>query len=1430
MLNEPDTFMTRSTNFEFMRDKCAELADEAAEVEGLVHRAGRPANTLLCGFGEKLLQLFVLENGGSVNRAGSPVDGETIEFGQLLHRCENNSQRWHVPEPQRILLDRLRSEGNKTKHRLNSRQRFDALSLLHDAWSVAGWVWKQLQWGNAPEQFVEPPKGGREFHDERRQKIEALKRVAEVERACDVSGWICEDQRKLTAPKDFTGREWLFGRIKKFLADSECRVLLIQGQPGRGKTAIIQKLVSEGIPAGIAPFVFCFKDQSSQGEPRQWVRHLYASLVERWQLTQPDRSIKEADLEDLVQQLRNRIAEVAEKYPSERLLFVIDAVDEAGPAEKTVVSFLQSEFPNTVQVLVTARPGHVPLSPIQPPLDLDDPDLWNNHQADGRRFVTATIPSLEPDSIKKVVRLGDGNFLVLRGICRELRDVPVPGIAHHLRELDELKAIGRDLRYELYERTWKRLERLDADELDTIEKVAMLLANASAPLSERIIRDTLKLRRADWVKVQQHFGENLDQSKRHPPFIAGSIDPNVAMAGEENAEPTNVVNLFHGTFADFVRQHLKDDLVESKSQLADYCREQLKKPKPSYEYAYALRFGPAHLMSAAEHDPRHWNQLEELLTDIFFLEAKAQAGFVFDLATDLSSAWQAMPADRPKRTILKLLAEAIRREIYFIDEHADDYPQGLFQCVWNLAWWYGNPEAAPYYQHDAQNISQNGKVAEVDDPEADGQREVGTVLVQLLERWLREKKLATPGFHWLRSRRPPDVALGGEQLTVIPNSRGGGQWVNCSADGKRIVGGDTSSLRVWDADTLTEVARMPEWVSEKYRLETPAVSPDGNVVIVTCGEKRSLAGETENSATCPRLIAWDIRSGDVRTITHRHSISDIAFSPDGTRFATASSCDTSIRLWNAKTFDEVLVLPEPGVTSLCFSPDGRRIISGSDAIQIWDASNGQLINVFATNGEYCHSKVCVSPDETHIATNLNNDLVILDAETGDELVRIPNLDAVYCICFSPDGKRIAFGNTWGGLIRISDAFTGKTIRDILGHQVNSLCFLPDGKRILGGSLDGTIRIWNADSEPSAAVFLVGGNVDGFEPEDFEIGGFCFLENGKKLLCDSNGLQHSWDGQSGIALQVFETGTGWLKGSKYSANNERCGEFSSTDDPGGVFLQVRDTRTGEVLFARRLKGHWVFCKFSLSPDGTKIAYTDVASGEEHVTEIFDVSRGHELARLKGHEDAINHLCFSSDGARIATASQDRTVRIWDANTGELRTTNHHNAAVRKICFSPDGTQIVSFDAEGLLRLCDSATEYEQIVLDHHEQEINELCFSPNGARVVAEALGGDSIRDEKVSWDSWKRNDPSGYIFIWDAKTGELVKVIAGHGDIQAIAADVEDTSFRLMVRDGDTIVETASGQIAARYPGTCGQIATHPDGRTWAGTFSNYLALIHLEG
>jgi hypothetical protein len=66
---------------------------------------------------------------------------------------------------------------------------------------------------------------------------------------------------------------------------------------------------------------------------------------------------------------------------------------------------------------------------------------------------------------------------------------------------------------------------------------------------------------------------------------------------------------------------------------------------------------------------------------------------IFDLVKDFTDVLDAMPADHPRRRILKLLDEAIRRDVHFIDRH----PTTFFQCMWNTCWWYDCPEAAGHY-------------------------------------------------------------------------------------------------------------------------------------------------------------------------------------------------------------------------------------------------------------------------------------------------------------------------------------------------------------------------------------------------------------------------------------------------------------------------------------------------------------------------------------------------------------------------------------------------------------------------------------------------------------------------------------------------------------------------------------------------------------
>ena len=664
--------MTRSTNFEFMRDKCVELADEAAVIEGLVHGNEPQAINLLCSFGEKLLQLFVVENGGRVAKADSSMAGETIEFRQLILECENESLQWHVDEPVRNVLDRLRSEGNRVKHRLKSRQRFDARVLLQDAWVVAGWVWRKLRWGNAAEQFVEPPRGGREIDEAHRQRVELSRELGDEKRRnreleqrnaellgpAKISHWIRSEQQTFRVPPNFVGREFVSREIARFLKDGTQRVLLIEGEPGRGKTGLIAKFLSNQNQVENKPIAFGFVYQASQSEEskRQWIRYFYASLLERWNLTEMDHAVENADADDLAQRFLRLLRDRVNTNPSDRVLIVIDAVDEAGVAEKSVTSFLLSVLPSNVQVIVTSRPNHVPheitiddqTEPALHLVDLESADLANKHRLDGLEFVKKTLRNLSETAIDEVSQLGDGNFLVLTLVCSELKTIPDHAVASHLAKLSRLKKAGRNLLEELYKRCWDRLEQsVDADLLDTIYNVARLLAIAKAPLSVALIRESLQIRDADWAKARRHLEEYLHAIEFQPPFIARTAEMS-ATSDDQSDEEVTTFRLFHETFSACVREKLKGaELQDCKTRLGECCRNRLSSADRSYEYAYALRFVVEHLIDAVPlNDAKRWSEVVEVLTDLDFIQTRFVANQEYELLEDYDLAFRKHPESK----------------------------------------------------------------------------------------------------------------------------------------------------------------------------------------------------------------------------------------------------------------------------------------------------------------------------------------------------------------------------------------------------------------------------------------------------------------------------------------------------------------------------------------------------------------------------------------------------------------------------------------------------------------------------------------------------------------------------------------------------------------------------------------------------------------
>ena len=238
------------------------------------------------------------------------------------------------------------------------------------------------------------------------------------------------------------------------------------------------------------------------------------------------------------------------------------------------------------------------------------------------------------------------------------------------------------------------------------------------------------------------------------------------------------------------------------------------------------------------------------------------------------------------------------------------------------------------------------------------------------------------------------------------------------------------------------------------------------------------------------------------------------------------------------------------------------------------------------------------------------------------------------------------------------------------------------------------------------------------------------------------------------------------------------------------------KSSRAVFAlnQRLDALVVAIQAQRAIGGLSTADPDLAGSSEQVLRqaVYGVR---EQNRLEGHETRINDVSFAPDGQLLASASGDRTIKLWKPDGTEVGNLEGHTARVWSVAFSPDGKTLASASIDRTIRLWDVATMKELRVLKGHDGRVWSVSFSPDGQTLASG--GADNT------------------IKLWDVADGTETATLTGHSsevqdlafaDDQTLVSGSDDGTVRIW----DIDAKTEKTQIQAHDSSVWG-IHVNPD-------------------
>ncbi|MBZ0172841.1 MAG: hypothetical protein K8E66_10705, partial [Phycisphaerales bacterium] len=376
------------------------------------------------------------------------------------------------------------------------------------------------------------------------------------------------------------------------------------------------------------------------------------------------------------------------------------------------------------------------------------------------------------------------------------------------------------------------------------------------------------------------------------------------------------------------------------------------------------------------------------------------------------------------------------------------------------------------------------------------------------------------------------------------------------------------------------------------------------------------------------------------------------------------------------------------INSLRIAPDasGRLLLIASSfdkAAHVWDLESGEVVRSFTGHASPLYDAVLL-PDARTIATVGESVMRDWELEPLRCFTRTPAPGTVFDAVFTPDGRSLLTSNADGDFtVRVFDLESSRPTRVLLGHEnaVSGLALDAERGMVYSVSYDGTLRVWPLEGDPSSRILT-------------------------RLDDPSLGLNTVAIAPDGLTIAV-------------GGDDGYCRLFT----PDGALIRAYSFGDG----VRRVPS------LSFSPDGGRLA---VAGGPNEIV-LLDPRTG-EITRTPAHRQSIRVVRFDPTGKRLASAGDDRLVKLWSIQPGSaprvVHTLRGHENDVFTLAFHPAGKVLASAGRSGVVKLWSVESGACLLTIRPHSDMVFTIAFSPDGRTLVSAGRDGSIVRTDLGYYD------------------------------------------------------------------------------------------------